>query len=107
MSLDEMRAFIAANTWKFAKTMPQTPHYYVVLQHASSEFEYRRFASQIRRAGYAHKFYRTTLKYLDVDEWCYWTMGWPIDGRPGMTEDATTVINRAATRLQGNYVEKS
>lgn len=108
MSLDEMRAFIAANQWKFAKTMPQTPHYYVVLQRATSQSDFLRFAARIRRTGYAHKFFRTTLKYLDVDEWCYWTMGWPLEARPGKDpSDGTLCINRAEKRLQGNYVEES
>jgi len=107
MSLDEMRAFIAANQWTYAKTYPQCPHYYVVVESASSSFDCLRFVAQIRRTGYAHKFYHATMKYLDVDEWYYWSMGWPIDGRPGMDDDATTVLNRAEKQLQGNYVEEA
>jgi hypothetical protein len=99
MSLDEMRAFIAANQWTFAKTMPECPHYYVVVERALSSFDCLRFVAQIRRTGYAHKFYSATMKYLDVDEWYYWSMGWPID--------ETEVLNRAEKRLQENYVEES
>jgi hypothetical protein len=39
------------------------------------------------------------MKYLDVDEWYYWSMGWPIA--------ETEVLNRAEKRLQGNYVEEA
>jgi hypothetical protein len=99
MSLGEMRAFIAANEWTYAKTYPQCPHYYVVVERATSQFDCLRFVAQIRRIGYAHKFFRATLKYLDVDEWYYWSMGWPID--------ETEVLNRAEKRLQENYVEVS
>lgn len=68
----------------------KAPHEYTVRgwlrgQEASAEFG--RFVVFIRRCGYADLYYRIRHIYWAVDEYKYWTMGWPVD--------ETTVINRA------------
>ncbi len=41
----------------------------------------------IRRFGYADFYFRVRHLYWAIDEWKYWTMGWPVA--------ETVVINRA------------
>jgi hypothetical protein len=90
MSDPEIRHFIAASRWKFAKSMPETPHEYTKRDEAPDEAAFERFVMHIRTAGYKGKFGKTTYRYFDVDGWQYWTMGAPLD--------KTILINRAIVK---------
>ena len=85
-TLTEARAFVTANTWTFAKTMPQMPHWYVV-RDKCGESDFTGFAAYIRAHGEARVFSNRTYVYLDLDRYSYWTMGNPLS--------ETTVIYRA------------
>jgi hypothetical protein len=58
------RAFIAQAPWRFAKSMPHLPHWYV------------RQGDDL-----------PANNYLELDGWRYWTM-------PGRGDTSTTIINR-------------
>ena len=85
------RQFIQDRRWQEAKTYRESaPHEYTVRdwqpgKEKNGEFD--RFVTLVRRCGYADFYYRIRHIYCAVDEFKYWTMGWPIE--------ATTVINRA------------
>ncbi len=85
------KAFIGRRRWREAVTYRKTaPHEYTVREwepagDAIADFE--QYAEFVRRFGYAEFFYKIRLIYWAVDEFKYWTMGWPIA--------ETTVINRA------------
>jgi hypothetical protein len=85
------RSFILRRRWQKAVTYRETaPHEYTVRDWergdaADSEFD--RFVNLIRRCGYADFYYRIRYVYSAVDEFKYWTMGWPVA--------ETTGINRA------------
>jgi hypothetical protein len=83
----EILNFIEHSRWKYAKSMPQMPHYYTLRACAPNESEFERFAMHIRAVGYKEKFGKTRYTYLNVGEWKYWTMGSPLD--------QTILINRA------------
>jgi len=95
MTTEELRAFIAANYWKFASSMPQHPHYYVTRDKANSLIQWKRFVAHIRRVGVARSFFRIKLKYLDLDGWTYWTMGYPLERTPEDPESLEGILNRA------------
>lgn len=87
---------MAKSHWKYAKTMPNNPHYYTLRAQSYDEETFVRFVLHIRQAGYRKRFGSTTYKYFDLDGWCYWTMGAPIG--PMKTFDGrihTMLINRA------------
>jgi hypothetical protein len=87
--LEEFRAFIAAHEWRFAKTMPYCPHYYVVRNKVRDDAEFLKVIQFIRTHGYDES-YRPgaqVQRYLDVDGWKYWTMGCSLD--------VTVILNRA------------
>ena len=93
MTDDEARAFIAAHEWRFAKTMPQWPHWYVVRKNCRDAGEFERFVIASRERGYQarfrpHPFHVGFLRpYFEMDGFHYWTMGSPVG--------ETTIINRA------------
>lgn len=84
------RDFIRRRRWQEAKTYRETaPHEYTVRdwqrgENANAEFD--QFVALLRRCGYADLYYDFRLIYWAVDEFKYWTMGWPVA--------ETTVINR-------------
>jgi hypothetical protein len=87
MTEDEFAAFVAAAPWRFASTMPETPHEYTLRrQHDPVVFEAAvRF---IRERGYQARWGRATRTYFNLDGKKYWTMGAPVE--------QTVVLNRAA-----------
>ena len=83
--------FIAQRRWREAVTYRETaPHEYVVRdweKGAQGNRDFDRFVVSIRRFGYADLYYEVRHIYWAIDEFKYWTMGWPVE--------QTTVINRA------------
>jgi len=89
--LEWARAYISRRRWQEAVTYRETaPHEYTVRQWQASDDgndEFDRFITLVRRCGFADFYYRIRHLYWAVDEFKYWTMGWPVA--------ETTVINRA------------
>jgi hypothetical protein len=85
------RAFIRRRRWQEAVTYRETaPHECTVRKWQGSvdaNAEFDRFVTLVRRCGSADLYYRIRHIYWAVDEFKYWTMGWPVA--------QTTVINRA------------
>ncbi len=85
------REFVARRRWREAVTYRETaPHEYTVRDWRKGERanrDFGRFTTFIRRFGYADFFYRARHIYWVIDEFKYWTMGWPVE--------ETVVINRA------------
>jgi hypothetical protein len=85
------RGFIAPRSWREAKTYRETaPHEYVVRKwetNAQGNQDFDHFIKLIRRFGYADFYYKVRHLYWAIDEFKYWTMGWPVD--------ETIIINRA------------
>lgn len=86
--LIEIENFIARQTWTFAKTMPHSPHEYVVKTKlsAADQSDFERFVLFIRAHGTPKKFKKAKYVHFDLDGWSYWTMGAPLE--------ITTIINR-------------
>lgn len=85
----EILDFIRASRWRFAKTMPQWPHEYILRNwHPDRQALFDRFVITIREHGYDAPFLDgATYRYLEIDGWKYWMMG--------ELPDETTIINRA------------
>lgn len=92
MTEEQVRDFIERSKWKFAKTMPQIPHYYTLRKDAERDQEFLGFAQFIRDFGYDASFGKTRYRYADFDGWQYWTMGFVLD--------STILINRAQTNRE-------
>ena len=90
MTPEQITSFVTGHTWKFAKTMPQNPHWYVVKEKCRSQSEFERLVIHIREHGYKEKYagrWYTVFAFSVGDtgelpwrEPCkMWTMGWPVD----------------------------
>jgi len=85
------RDFLQQREWREAVTYRETaPHEYIVREwevDARGNQNFDRFVGMIRLFGYADLYYNVRHIYWAVDQFKYWTMGWPVA--------ETTVINRA------------
>jgi hypothetical protein len=77
------KPYIAAQSWVFAKTMPEHPHEYVMLRASTDWREHLRFGDWIRFSGEQERYQGRIYRYRVVDDWQYWVLG-PND----------TIINR-------------
>lgn len=78
--------------WRFASTMAETPHDYVVRGKGLSEADFEKAVRVIRTFGQPGKFYDMVGIYLTDEDsgHKWWTMGAPLA--------QTIIINRASTR---------
>ena len=80
MMLDGMR-------WRFAKSMPQIPHYYTRRSDCLDEKKFEELVVFMRSDSVKEKFFSKTFSYFYYGDYKYWTMGSP--------PQKTQVINRA------------
>ena len=73
--------------WIFAKTMPETPHWYTLRKNWADNKSFDEAVILIREKGYRKKHRGRTYIYLEIENMKYWTMGAPVN--------KTILINRA------------
>lgn len=69
------RPYIAAHEWRFARTRPQNPHWYVLLVESADPYDHLRFLEWIRRHGDIEVHQGKQYRYQEVDGWRYWALG--------------------------------
>ena len=79
------RAFVDAQDWTFAKTMPEWPHEYIVRDRVDQAL-FERLVVHIRTDGYEGRFYEKAITYYEEAGLVYWTMGAPLP--------ETIIVNR-------------
>jgi hypothetical protein len=84
---DKVAAALLAQTWIYAKTMPQFPHWYCLRKNWVGELPFDDVVTYMREHSYNEKFFTKTFQRYDIDEFKYWTMGFPLS--------QTILINRA------------
>jgi hypothetical protein len=70
------RPFIARAGWRLSVTTADKPnwrHYYIVQAHHEDDPDFRRFAALIEEQGYRARFEGIAYRYLQVEEFLYWT----------------------------------
>lgn len=92
--MDKIIDLIDNNVWTFAKTMADSPHWYIVRNKKNSQV-FDDFVNIIRDKGYKQRFIKTIYTYLDIGSFTYWTMGAP-------TEE-TIIINRMQKSREPDY----
>lgn len=61
--------------WQFAKTMPEIPHEYIIVDdYPEKSVEIKSFIGTINQVGYTKTFYGKEYKYLEIDDYKYWTI---------------------------------
>jgi len=83
-----VQALLELHEWRYAKTMPETPHWYTLIDRhwSGEEEEFYRCVQAIRLYGERVYFGRWPYVELTLGNFRYWTMGYPIRG--------TTLVNR-------------
>lgn len=87
MNLTEAEKFVESLRWQYAKSYPTAPHEYSVLRwNPENKDKFIDFANTIIEYGRDEKFYSKMFRVLDLGEYKYWTMDFPIEN--------TDLINR-------------
>jgi SAM-dependent methyltransferase len=65
---------LEANSWVFAKTMPENPHYYTLRKHWEYDSEFWHCVEYANRNGYGQNYKGRKYTIIDVNDHFYWTM---------------------------------
>lgn len=91
--LRKVRAYIKSVEWRFAKTMPQWPHFYTIFEwNPEKSADYYYFAYLIEKHGTIDPWGSERWSYLVVDDYKYWVLG--------------NVINRAEPKPNAVVIEE-
>ena len=91
MDIKDIEQLLDSHYWTFAKTMPKTPHWYIVKEKSVDKGLFIEIVRFIRQNGYQEKFFDSSYTYINIGKFKYWTMG-------NLPEE-TTIINRAILDL--------
>jgi hypothetical protein len=86
MTIKEVQRFLESHEWTFAKTMPESPHWYIHKRNANDLKSFIEVVKYIQQNGLLSEFENNTYNYLHLDKYKYWTMG--------NSPEETTIINR-------------
>jgi hypothetical protein len=64
--------FAGQAEWRFAKSIPTWPHFYIVEENLPDQAAFRRAKAFVRTSGYGGKFFDMDVFYFDADGWTYW-----------------------------------
>ena len=86
--LFDITQILESKSYRFAKTMPESPHFYTLKREWDNLKEFEKAVLYIRENG-QKEFWQDGqyYTYLYVNGWKYWTMGSPVA--------ETSLINRA------------
>ncbi len=85
LSHEEVREWLDAQKFKFAKTSPNNPHSYIVRRNVDSRM-FELVVLHIREHGYQQKWWRAEYTQYRAGDHHYWTMGG--------TLESTVILNR-------------
>jgi hypothetical protein len=91
---------LANHPWKYARSMPQNPHYYTLRWHWPNDAEFVWVVRMIRAWGFVERWPDAVKGWpyikLNIGDWSYWTMGDKCDPEPYCLDgkDNTILINR-------------
>lgn len=89
---ERLGQLLESHPFQFAKTMPQNPHWYTLRKKWAHDDEFQWAVETIRLAGRRQRYAKTWYVVCDVNEFFYWSMGWPVNYSSG--HPCTILINR-------------
>ena len=92
--LARITALLAAHEWRFAKTMPQNPHWYSLRWSWEVDQDFIDTVLFIRKYGVREKYGKAYYTVMVIEGFKYWTMGAPICPGPYDRRRDTILINR-------------
>src|SRR5438552_2541892 len=87
--------------YRFAKTMPQNPHWYTLRKTWASDAAFVEVVEFMRKYGYLEKYEGRKYTMFNLNGFKYWTMGAPINYKNGNA--CTIVINRKPIDYPADY----
>lgn len=98
---DRVKASLLAAEYRYAKTMPENPHWYTLRKTWADDEAFIECVEYIREVGYIEKYKGRKYTMFNLNGYKYWTMGAPIWGKNG--EPCTILINKAKTAEPSEY----
>ena len=93
MTIENIKQILESKEYRFAKTMPESPHFYTLKREWDNLKEFEKAVSYIRENGQKELWQDGQhYTYLYVNGWKYWTMGSPVS--------ETILINRAEDNIK-------
>lgn len=92
VELAEIEALLESAEWRFAKTMPENPHWYTLRKTWGDDAAFARVVEFIRRYGVVEKFKGNRYTVMVINGHKCWTMGWPVE--------KTILINRKPVPIE-------
>lgn len=93
MNEELFTGFVEQVAWRFAKSVPNWPHFYIVEKELKDQEAFREAKTFILEKGRDGKFYNLDVRYYDAAGWTYWAS--PLN-RP---LDAQYMLNRCKTEF--------
>lgn len=94
MTEQELATLLERQAYKFAKTMPDHPHFYTLKKSWAAEDDFLMACHWLRKHSYVEWFFDKPYEMFAFGDWKYWTMGYPID--------ETILINRTLIEGRGS-----
>ena len=85
--INKIAEALVSHRWQFAKTVPESPHWYTLRQEWDDDFLFEQVVRYIRANGYADTYAGHQYVKWNHGGFQYWTMGAPVS--------ETILINRA------------
>lgn len=81
MDTEEFLQFVDQVKWRFAKSVPNWPHFYIVEKELTDQATFQVAKSFVKESGYDGKFFDLDVRYLDANGWTYWAspLAWPLE----------------------------
>jgi hypothetical protein len=84
------RAFIAANEWAFARTVPDAPHWYLIAERSTDPDQHCQMVEWVNRTGLPGTFQGNRYRYARMDDgFEYW-----VSRAPLWSESRAPILNR-------------
>jgi hypothetical protein len=90
-----LQAALEARSWRFAKTMPQWPHWYTVRKDWQNDALFDEVVTAMRAGGYTEYWHGRKSRAFNLNGYKYWTMGAPVH--------ETIIINRKPIDFAAQY----
>ena len=88
--LADMAVVLERQNWTYAKTMPLTPHFYIVRRNwHETLFTFDQITEAIHVYGYDDPFYGQPYRAIDLNDFKYW-----LGTKSFIPTTSTTIINR-------------
>mgnify|MGYP006111564673 FL=1 len=93
--------YVTTVRWRFAKSVPNWPHFYIVEEELEDQLGYAATRAFIRDHGYDGNFFDMNVRYCDADGWTYWAspLAEPFESR--------YMLNRCRTEYTWDVLSKA